>query len=231
METLKIIIQKMFRLFGLELIRIRGRLISPWEDDSEFLSLVNQMSGRSLIDNKRLYILMQFAKYAATLGKGDAAEFGVYRGGSALLISKVLEKAKPVIIFHLFDTFAGMPKTDPAKDHHKEADFSDVSFEEVSTFLSGCKNIIVHRGIFEENILQTDIESLCFVHVDCDIYKSVIDCCHFIYPRMVRGGVVIFDDYGRKSCPGVKIAVDEFFVGKPELPIYLPMGQCVVIKS
>lgn len=230
-EAMKTIIQKILRLFGLKLIRIRGgRIITPWEDDSNFLSLVYQMSERSLIDNIRLYILFQLVKYATNLGEGHGVEFGVYRGGSGLLISKVLEKAKPSMILHLFDTFTGMPASDPMKDLHKEGDFSDVSFEDVSNFLSRCRNIVIHKGPFEETITQINIENLCFAHVDCDIYKSVMDCCCFIYPRIIRGGVIVFDDYGRKSCPGAKIAVDEFFIGKPEIPIYLPTGQCFVIK-
>jgi hypothetical protein len=41
---------------------------------------------------------------------------------------------------------------------------------------------------------------------------------------------MVFDDYDFPSCPGARIAVDEFFFDKPEFPIVLPSGQCVVIK-
>jgi len=41
---------------------------------------------------------------------------------------------------------------------------------------------------------------------------------------------MIFNDYGYPSCPGVEKAVNDFFDEKIETPIYLPTGQCVVIK-
>ena len=47
----------------------------------------------------------------------------------------------------------------------------------------------------------------------------------------MKGGILLFDDYGDHSCPGAKIAVDQFFDDKSEYPIYLPTGQCVVLKK
>jgi O-methyltransferase len=47
---------------------------------------------------------------------------------------------------------------------------------------------------------------------------------------MVTGGIMIFDDYGFLSCPGAKLAVDEYFADKPVYPCRLPTGQCFVIK-
>jgi O-methyltransferase len=39
---------------------------------------------------------------------------------------------------------------------------------------------------------------------------------------------MVFDDYGEPTCPGARKAVDEFFADKPETPIYIPTGQCLV---
>jgi O-methyltransferase len=66
--------------------------------------------------------------------------------------------------------------------------------------------------------------------VDVDIYRSVLDCCRFFYPRLVTGGAIVFDDYGRNSCPGAKAAVDEFFADTPEQPVYVATGQAFVVK-
>jgi O-methyltransferase len=48
---------------------------------------------------------------------------------------------------------------------------------------------------------------------------------------MNKGAYMMFDDYGFLSCPGVKIAVDDFFKNKPETPLYVATGQCLVIKQ
>jgi 2-polyprenyl-3-methyl-5-hydroxy-6-metoxy-1,4-benzoquinol methylase len=41
---------------------------------------------------------------------------------------------------------------------------------------------------------------------------------------------MLFDDYGFATCPGARLAVNEFFVDKPERIIELPTGQAFVIK-
>jgi O-methyltransferase len=70
-----------------------------------------------------------------------------------------------------------------------------------------------------------------FVHINCDFYQPTIDCCEFFYPRLVSGGVIVFDDYGFPSCRGEKDAADEFFADKPDRPFVLSTGQGILIKA
>ena len=51
-----------------------------------------------------------------------------------------------------------------------------------------------------------------------------------VYPRLVRGGVLIFDDYGFPSCSRAREAADRAFASRREKPIYLPTGQALVLK-
>jgi O-methyltransferase len=69
-----------------------------------------------------------------------------------------------------------------------------------------------------------------FAHLDVDLYQSTVDCCAYFYPRIVPGGIILFDDYAFAAARGEKDAVDAFFADKPECPITLPTGQDVVIK-
>lgn len=144
---------------------------------------------------------------------GDIAEVGVYRGGTLRLLASL----SPHKIVHGFDTFCGMPQVDAAKDnHHKEGNFSETSYENVKNFLKDVPNIVLYKGIFPHttaNIIDIDFS---FVHIDADIYPSVLAACNFFYPRMSPGGIIISDDYGSLSCVGAKIAMDEFFSRKPE---------------
>jgi len=153
---------------------------------------------------------------------------GVYKGGTARLLAAVFRKCdKPV---HLFDTFQGMPAVDAQKDLHKQGDFSDTSLESVRQFLADMPNARLYPGIFPTTAAPIENRRFAMVHIDADIYSSVRDSCEFFYPRMNRAGIVMFDDYGTKSCPGAKRAVDEFFANKPERLIYFPTSQAVVIK-
>jgi O-methyltransferase len=67
--------------------------------------------------------------------------------------------------------------------------------------------------------------------VDVDIYASVLSCCEYFFPRMVPGGVLVFDDYGMLTCEGAKIALDEFCAARGQTPIYLPSGQCLLSRA
>ncbi|HTY58038.1 MAG TPA: TylF/MycF/NovP-related O-methyltransferase [Bacteroidota bacterium] len=208
---------------------LKVRVIRPlplWDTDEKFVAIMSQISY-SLVDRTRCYMLYQFARDAAGL-PGEVAEVGVYRGGTARLLARTFEgTGKPV---HLFDTFEGMPSTDPSKDAHREGDFSDTSLASVQKNLSGCENVLFYPGYFPATSPPIEQSRFCLVHIDVDIYRSVLDCCAFFYPRMVPGGKMVFDDYGYETCPGAKLAVDEFFRDTPERPFYLPSGQCFVTK-
>lgn len=68
-------------------------------------------------------------------------------------------------------------------------------------------------------------------HVDVDIYHAITACCQFIFPRLAAGGFMVFDDYGFPSCPGARLAVDQFFADKKVYPLVLSTGQAIVFKS
>lgn len=201
--------------------------LNLWETDPAFLAAFHEIEERSLVDQVRCYMLWQFAKQVRPLG-GSVIEVGVYKGGSAKLIGGVLCDRE---IF-LCDTFNGMPPCDPERDTHQEGDFSDTSAEAVWKFLKGERQPVIVSGIFPGSAKGRihDSYQFCLAHIDVDIYKSAKESCEFLYPRMVKGGVMIFDDYGFVSCNGAKVACDEFFQDKKETLIYLPTGQALVIK-
>ena len=62
------------------------------------------------------------------------------------------------------------------------------------------------------------------------VIESIRDAVEYVYPRLVPGGCLIFDDYGFPSCPGARQAVDELFANRPEVPLCLPTGQALVVK-
>jgi hypothetical protein len=123
-----------------------------------------------------------------------------------------------------------MPEVQPEIDTHRLGDFSDTSLESVRDFLKDCTNVRFYPGLFPKTACDIKNERFCFVNIDVDIYSSTKDCLDFFYPRMVSGGVMAFDDYKWKHCAGVKKAIDEFLVGKPEKVVEVEESQCVIIK-
>jgi O-methyltransferase len=209
---------------------------SPWEGFGEFSAYFDLAKEFTLIPAERLYIIYSLAQQAIGLN-GAWFECGVYKGGSAMLLAKILvEKHKGASrCLHLFDTFEGMPPTDPVKDLHKEKDFQDTSLEAVElrirSIAPNVDFVSFYKGFIPDTFTGLESQQISLAHIDVDIYRSVMDCCTFIYPRLVRGGFMIFDDYGEPSCPGARKAVDEFFADKPEMPLVLHGGHALVFRS
>ncbi len=196
-----------------------------WGGDREFLSLFKEIEERTLVSVDRCFSIFQLARYAAHR-KGEIAEVGVYRGGTA----RLLARSCPGKTVHLFDTFSGMPETDEKIDIHKKDDFSDSSIESVRGFLKDCPEVSLHPGLFPASAESLRNRSFSFAHIDVDIYQSALQSLEFFYPRMVSGGIVVIDDYGWEGCPGIKQALDEFLADKPESPIITTRYQCMLIK-
>jgi O-methyltransferase len=205
-------------------------LFSPWNGYGEFAEYLKLAKPYTLVSPDRLYVLCSLARNAVQL-HGDFWECGVYRGGSARMLAEFLRRnARPGVKLHLFDTFAGMPETDREVDLHKKGDFSDTSLAAVKQVVGNEEHVEFHPGWIPDSFKEMPDRPIALAHVDVDIYRSVGDCCEWIYPRLEVGGVMVFDDYGFPTCPGARRAVDEFLAGKPETPIVLGTGQALVTR-
>lgn len=236
-------IRSVFRRFGFDLQKIPrvgaipdaefyAPLFSPWRGYGEFAEYYRAVQNYSLVSEERCYVLYSLARQALALS-GEFWECGVFKGGTAILLSKLLQQygKERVPPLHLFDTFAGMPETDAEKDRHRRGDFSETSLEAVRARIPHKSFVEFHAGVIPQTFVGMEKSRVAFAHIDVDIYHAVRDCCAFIYPRLLPGGFMIFDDYGFPSCPGARQAVDEFFDDKPEVPLVLPTGQAVVIAA
>ena len=67
----------------------------------------------------------------------------------------------------------------------------------------------VEKTLLEKNILP---EKISILRLDTDWYESTKVELEILYPRLVKGGILIIDDYGHFK--GCQKAVDEFFKNK-----------------
>jgi len=239
----KIIIQKIFKKIGFEIHRTESgkeyilcppygySTYSPWFED-KFQEIYRKINNYTIVKEDRCYIIQKFCYNCLHL-EGDFAECGVYKGGTAFLTTYTLKKNSiQDKELHLFDTFTGMPgivNKDPS--FHKKCDFGDISMNTVKEYLKKFPFIYFHPGLIPDTFEAVKTKRFAFVHVDVDLYQTTKDCCNFFYKRMSKDGVMIFDDYGFPHYKfSEKKAVDEFFNDKPESPISLRTGQCIIIK-
>lgn len=205
-------------------------LFSPWLGEAAFQRYYDIAAPKTLVSPDRCYILYAILRQAVHI-QGDIWECGVYKGGTAAMMAALLKEFCPSKQLYLFDTFEGMPETNANKDWHKKGDFSDTSIDAVKSYIEGRDLCVFRKGFIPETFTGLESARIAMAHIDVDIYKSILDCLHFIWPRLSAGGFIVFDDYGFPTCPGARSAVDEFFRGQACVPLCLPTGQALVFKG
>ncbi len=201
---------------------------SLWEQDSEFKEIYKDVRKNIILDKKRAYVLYRLVKHCSHL-EGDFAELGVYKGGGCKLIALTNKLNKTI---YGFDTFEGFPELDKNMNPTwRIGQLNDAPYDHVKNFINDV-NVILIKGVFPATVKKVpENAQFSFIHLDTDLYEGTLAGCEFFYDRITTGGIILVDDYGFLSCPGVKSAVDKFFDDKLEVPVYLPSGQCLVIKN
>lgn len=55
---------------------------------------------------------------------------------------------------------------------------------------------------------------ISLLHFDIDLYKPTLTGLQYLFPRVVSGGVVLFDEYGILEWGGESAAAEEYFSGQ-----------------
>lgn len=201
---------------------------------SDFNRMLWDIAEGQMLCVGRMANLMHYVLQTSAL-PGDMAEFGCHMGRSAVLMAHL--SSKPL---WLYDSFQGLPSRTPqdegALKHFKQGHLTTTRAKLDEYFKKyTVREPIVHEGWF--NSIPTDKlpERLCFAHLDGDLYESIRDSIRLVYPRLVKGGACLIDDYGWTGLAGVKIAVDDYMKDKREPVRPLVTGsdhgfQAVIIK-
>lgn len=206
---------------------ISSAFFAPWKEDKQFQKLNLQISGTTLLDNKRLYTLHYLAKSLKNVD-GDIFDIGCLKGGAGYVMSYVNKKGKT----HLIDSFEGIIENEKfhTKDHFI---FKNVNFVKNKIKKLKLKNTFVHKGIFPNSFKKKFIKKkikLC--HIDVNTYLSTKKTFEFIEKKVIKNGIIVFDDYGIYSVNGVKNFVDGLMKNNNNFTfINNYMGQCILIKK
>ena len=157
---------------------------------------------------------------------GDIIEFGVLKGCSLVRWATFRDlfsvpHSRKIIGF---DSFGRFPETDFVPDQPYRQRHIEICGEE-SISEDQLKEVLAHKNLTEGidlikgDIMETLPEYLkrhpqarfSLINIDVDIYepsKLILEVC---FPRLVKGGVLLMDDYGK--FPGETKAVDDYFSG------------------
>ena len=99
---------------------------------------------------------------------GNIAEFGVYKGHTAVMIKNLISRDNSKKTFYLFDSFKGLP------DSYHEGDefwkdkeyFKDSSPAKIIKLLDNYDNVKVVEGFFGDTLKKFEDVTYSFCHVD-----------------------------------------------------------------
>jgi len=86
------------------------------------------------------------------------------------------------------------------------------------------KDVMIKEGFFYVTLSMPDkdLDSSVFslVNIDVDLYDPYKQCIDFFYPRMVDGGLMLFDEYEFHGCPNSTKVINEFILSIEYYNIY-----------
>jgi hypothetical protein len=196
------------------------------------------------VDNKlhwRMHVALWVAHHAAKL-PGDFVECGVNKGAvSSSILAYLADWNSLGKHFYLLDTFGGMDEryiTDEEKRLGKvelnnrvlQANGYELNPESVRRNFSEWERVHVIQGAVPDTLQQVDAHAVCYLHLDMNCAVPERAALEYFWPRMVAGGMVLFDDYAYVGYEPQKRAHDEFAQAQGVMVLALPTGQGILIK-
>jgi O-methyltransferase len=205
---------------------------SPWNRDRNFLKTYDAIKEFTLVDKYRCFELWSLVEQATKL-RGSLIEVGVWRGGTGALLAQRVEQCGNERTVYLCDTFTGVVKATNRDPVYKGGEHSDTSRKTVEHLIEKLqlKNVVILEGIFPDDTARSiEGETFAFCHIDVDVYKSAKEVFEWIWPRMVVGGIIVYDDFGFLGCQGVTAWVEEQTSRADSVVVYNLNGHAVVMK-
>ena len=151
---------------------------------------------------------------------GDILEFGVYKGTSLIRFATFREMLESQYSRKIigFDTFGKCPMSDLEEENKFIEDFSkngeSISEEELKKVFKNKKfeNFELYAGdilnTLPKYIKENPELKISLLHIDVDVYKPTKLILDLLFERVVKNGIIVFDDYG--TVYGETKALDEF---------------------
>lgn len=171
--------------------------------------------------------------------EGAFVECGVYMGGSIMNMALTQLNYIKLVHIYLYDTFEGMTSPGDFDVNYRGVSASRIlknpskrgicSLEQVkkNVSLTGYPQEFLHfrQGDVAVTLKANVPKRISLLRLDTDWYESTKISLEILYPRLVKGGVLILDDYGYWK--GARKAVDDYFSSIGTNPKFEPMESGV----
>lgn len=126
--------------------------------------------------------------------EGVVAEFGMFKGGTTMFMSRTIERLGKDWKVIGFDTFSGFPPRRSPLDMYDNADCNFSDLVAVRQYLNG-RNIEIVVGDVVNTCKRLEDEQVVVSFVDTDNFSSAKAAIAVVRERTVVGGAIVFDHF------------------------------------
>jgi hypothetical protein len=187
----------------------------------------------------RAHTAMWEAETALRAPEGDFVECGVWLGFVSSMIMTYTDwnVARQNRRFFLVDSYEGL--ADELITHEESAKGTYLRFrDKYKGTLPRARETMrqfseVHfvQGYVPDILPSIDVKDVAFLHLDMNSAVAEAAALSFFWPKLVAGGVALFDDYAFEGYEPQKAALDEVAEKFGASILSLPTGQGLLIKS
>jgi len=230
----------------------------PWLNDDEgekFLEINNYIKNNFAFNKKiqgttkdimddllwRHWIVSYAVKHATKFAKTEnynLVECGVEWGYTAFFALKTVtnnDKKIKSFSMHLYDAWQDMREEELLESEYWHVNlYKNLDIESTKKNLIEFKeNLIFHQGYIPDSLIKKPDppDTIFYLHIDLNSAKPTEYALEFFYPRLVIGGVILFDDYGWDAYEDTKNTIENFFKDKPGLLMKIPTGQAIYFHN
>jgi len=188
----------------------------------------------------RFYIGLWAAKQACNLPAGDFVECGVSYGFLSKGITEYMnwnETQADKRKFFLIDTFQGLDDTLITEAEKKEGlaeifrgKYPKDTINRVRETFANVKGVQIVQGSVPSILSTVTTQKVAFLSIDMNCATPEREALEFFYPKLVPGGIVLFDDYGHRGHHLQKALADEYAAKQGVSILNLPTGQGLLLK-
>ena len=172
-----------------------------------------------------------WAAYHCSHLEGDFVECGTYKGGYVRAIIEYLDFEKLDKSFYLLDTFKGLVQELMTEEEKKlRRKVYEDCYEEVVERFKPYKNVKLIKGIIPDTLPLVQVDKIAFMSIDMNNAKPEIESMKYFWPKIVKGGMVVLDDYGFRGYEPQYRAHNEWAKSNGVKILTLPTGQGLIVK-
>ena len=119
----------------------------------------------------------------------------------------------------------------PSESHY-EGRYKNLELDKTKENLLEFQDMVVFNQGYIPSSFNTNEspDSIVYLSIDLNSAKPTLASLEYFFPKLLPGGIILFDDYGQIGYSDTRKTIDEFFHDKPGILMKLPTSQAIFYR-